>query len=168
MQKTISPLYLIVFLFAGCSNYNNLYVSESSSQLASFNEMSDGKMAFIVLKTDKVIEALSVEVQPDSVFWLSSYNQTPMGIETDFVKEVRFQKIKRGIFQGAGIGLLIGAGAGLGVGYLSGQGTQFSSEDNAVLLGMIGAVAGSGLGIISGIEGASEDRYQIMFDQQNK
>ena len=161
MQKSPYALILILILFTGCSSYKDLYVSNTSDQLASFNAMAEGKTGYIVLNTDKVIEGISVQVQPDSVFWLSSYNQTPMSIETDRVMEVRYQRIRRGMLQGGGIGLLVGAAAGVGVGYLSGQGTLLSSDDNAVLFGIIGATGGGALGVFSGLEGASEDRYRL-------
>lgn len=166
MFKRSLALIVVVLSFIGCNSYKNLYVTESSDQLTSFNNMSDGKNGYLVLKTDKVIDANSIQVQPDSVYWLSSYNRTPMSIETDFVKEVRYTKVGRGVLQGAGLGLLIGAGAGIGIGYLGGDGTILSAKDNAVLVGALGGATGSVLGIISGLDGASEDRYQVILGRK--
>lgn len=171
MFKKSLTLFLVVFLFLGCSSYENLHVSESSDQLSTFNEMSEGKKAYLVLKTDKVIEAYSAQVHSDSVYWLSSYNRTPMSIETDFVKEIHYTKVKRGMLQGAGIGLLIGAGAGAGFGYfIGGNGPILSKQDDAKIVGSWGGATGFVLGIISGIDGASQDRYQIIMkrDMENE
>lgn len=159
----------LAVLLAGCSHVrtvDSVGAAETGAYISEINTRAQRQPAIVVLTEGESIKANALQITPESVSWLDSETGQMREVATSEVQEIRFVRRSRGVLQGLGLGALIGAGVGSALGYAGGDGFLFSAEESALVVGLLGSAVAAAVGIVAGLDGASQDRYRLTTAEQ--